>query len=164
MKSHLIKPLIAIIALMLADQTSKQAIVIMFDYGQGVTMNAFLNIVRVHNYGAAFSFLSDAGGWQHYFFTVLGVVASAFMAVWAWRSPKEPRLVWALTLIIAGALGNVIDRLRFGYVVDFVDVHWGTMHWPAFNVADSSICIGAALLIADEIIKARAVKAAKQKS
>ena len=147
-------------ALLVLDQLTKNAIVAKFELFQGVEIATFLNIVRVHNYGAAFSFLSNAGGWQHYFFTALGVIASIAMAVWAWRSPTQPRLVLSLCLIISGALGNVIDRLRYGYVVDFVDVHVAGWHWPAFNVADSCICIGAALLIVDEFMKSKAIEKA----
>lgn len=146
--------------LLVLDQLTKNAIVARFELFQGVEITTFLNIVRVHNYGAAFSFLSNAGGWQHYFFTILGIIASIVMAVWAWRSPTQPRLVLSLCLIISGALGNVIDRLRYGYVVDFVDVHVAGWHWPAFNVADSCICIGAALLIVDEFMKSKAIEKA----
>jgi signal peptidase II len=117
--------------------------------------------VRVHNPGAAFSFLANAGGWQKYFFTVLAFVVSAYLMRLMWQSPNDRRQCLALGLIVSGAIGNVIDRLRFGYVVDFLDVHVAGMHWPAFNVADSCICVGAVLLIWDEFAKMQAAKKLK---
>ena len=148
------------VLLLILDQWSKSWIVAHYALYQGFELTSFLNIVRVHNYGAAFSFLSDHSGWQKYFFIVLGVVASVFMSVWAWRAAKlgQTRLVTALGLIVSGAVGNVIDRFHYGYVVDFVDVFVGRWHWPAFNVADSCICVGAALLIADEYLRCKAEK------
>lgn len=155
MNTFLLRTALAALALLVADQASKHWIVSHYELLQEFEVNSLLNIVRVHNYGAAFSFLSDASGWQKYFFTGLGIVASVVMAVWAYRSPTQPRLVVALCLIISGAIGNVIDRINYGYVVDFIDIHIGGVHWPAFNVADSCICIGAALLILDEVLNAK---------
>ncbi|MFA7541086.1 MAG: signal peptidase II, partial [Lysobacterales bacterium] len=109
----------------------------------------FLNWTLVYNPGAAFSFLSDAGGWQRWFFTVLALVVSGLLVFWLRQTPR--RQVWIAipyALILSGAIGNVIDRLRFGHVVDFIDVHWQGWHWPAFNIADSAICVGAVMLIA----------------
>ena len=109
--------------------------------------------MRAHNYGAAFSFLSDAGGWQRYGFSILAAVVSAVIAVWLARQPAQR---WfeslALALILGGALGNLYDRVTLGYVVDFLDFHWSGHHFPAFNVADSGISVGAALLIIDAFI------------
>jgi signal peptidase II len=150
----------ALLALVLfvLDQISKQWIVSTLILHDGFALTSFFNIVRAHNPGAAFSFLADAGGWQHYFFTALAFAVSAYLLWLMWQSPNDSRLCTALGLIVSGALGNVLDRLRFGYVVDFLDVHVAGYHWPAFNVADSCICIGAALMIWDEFSKMRAAK------
>jgi signal peptidase II len=111
--------------------------------------------VRVHNTGAAFSFLAGAGGWQRWFFVVLGAVAALFI-VWMLRSHSGQRLFsWALALILGGALGNVIDRLMHGYVVDFIQVHYQASYFPSFNVADSAITVGAICLILDELLRVR---------
>lgn len=151
--------ILALVLLML-DQISKQWIVNTLTLGDGFVVTSFFNIVRAHNPGAAFSFLANAGGWQHYFFTALAFAVSAYLLFLMWQSPNDRRLCTALGLIVTGALGNVVDRLRFGYVVDFLDVHAAGHHWPAFNVADSCICIGAALMIWDEFAKMRAAKKA----
>jgi signal peptidase II len=154
---------IAVIAvtLLLIDQVTKQWIVNHYALFEGFEVTSFFNIVRVHNPGAAFSFLADAGGWQKYFFTVLAFVVSAYLLWMMWQAPNDRRQCLALGLIVSGAIGNVIDRLRFGYVVDFLDVHVAGMHWPAFNVADSCICVGAVLLIWDEFAKMQAAKKLK---
>lgn len=149
------------VTLLLLDQISKQWIVNHYALFEGFEVTSFFNIVRVHNPGAAFSFLANAGGWQQYFFTVLAFAVSAYLLFLMWKSPNEPRLCTALGLIVSGAMGNVIDRLRFGYVIDFLDIHVAAMHWPAFNVADSCICVGAVLLIWDEFCKMQAAKKAK---
>ena len=126
-----------------------------FRYGEGVPLTSFFNLVRVHNLGAAFSFLSDAGGWQRGFFTGLGIVAALVM-VWMLRSHAGQRLFCsAISFILGGAIGNVIDRLLHGYVVDFLDFHWAGWHFPAFNVADCAITVGAGLLILDELLRVR---------
>ena len=107
-------------------------------------IDGFLNWTLTRNYGAAFSFLSDAGGWQRWFFSALAVGISALLAVWLTRLPRNDwRQALPFALIIGGALGNLVDRLRFGYVVDFIDAYWKTHHWPAFNIADSAIVGGA---------------------
>lgn len=114
-----------------------------------VSVLPFLNWTLVFNTGAAFSFLSEASGWQRWFFTGLALAVSVMLVVWLRRTPRDR--VWVAlpyALILAGALGNVIDRIRFGHVVDFIDVHWQGWHFPAFNIADSAISIGAVLLIA----------------
>jgi len=102
----------------------------------------------MHNEGAAFSFLADAGGWQRWFFSVLAFVISIVLIVWIKRlKTEEKMLAVSLSLILGGAVGNLIDRVRFGYVVDFIDVYYDAMHWPAFNIADSAITIGAVWMI-----------------
>jgi len=111
--------------------------------------------VRAHNTGAAFSFLAAAGGWQRWFFTALGVAAAVFI-VWQLRAHAGQKLFcFALASILGGAVGNVIDRVVHGYVVDFLDFHWHGWHFPAFNVADSAITVGAACLILDELLRVR---------
>ena len=110
----------------------------------------WLNWRLAHNPGAAFSFLAGAGGWQRWFFTVLAIAVTLFLLVWLFRTRRDERLVpLALVLVMGGAIGNAIDRLRFGYVVDFIDVHARGWHWPAFNVADSAIVCGIILLVLD---------------
>jgi len=111
--------------------------------------------VRVHNTGAAFSFLATAAGWQRWFFVVLGLAATVFIVWMLLRHGGQRLFSFALALILGGALGNVIDRLLHGYVVDFIQVHWGSAYFPSFNVADSAISVGAALLIVDELLRVR---------
>ncbi|MDP1789267.1 MAG: signal peptidase II [Methylibium sp.] len=145
---------IALIVIVL-DQFTKTLILGYFQYGDSRHVTSFFNVVRVHNTGAAFSFLAGASGWQRWFFVGLGLVAAGFI-VWMLRSQGHQRLfAWALSLILGGALGNVIDRLLHGYVVDFLDFHLGARHFPAFNIADSAITVGAALLIFDELRRVR---------
>ena len=148
--------------IILADQFTKVLIVGAYELGHSHAVTSFFNIVRVHNAGAAFSFLAQAGGWQRWFFVGLGAVATGFI-VWMLRQHGGQRLfAWALSLILGGAIGNVIDRLVHGYVVDFLDFHWAFLspmfpggHFPAFNIADCGISIGAALLIVDELRRVR---------
>jgi signal peptidase II len=148
--------------IILADQFTKVLIVGAYELGHSHAVTSFFNIVRVHNTGAAFSFLAQAGGWQRWFFVGLGTVATGFI-VWMLRQHGGQRLfAWALSLILGGAIGNVIDRLVHGYVVDFLDFHWAFLspmfpggHFPAFNIADCGISIGAALLIVDELRRVR---------
>jgi len=144
------------------DQFTKVLILGTFQYGDSTVVSSFFNLVRAHNHGAAFSFLAGAGGWQRWFFTALGV-AAALVMVWMLRSHAGQKLFsWAISLILGGAVGNVIDRLLHGYVVDFLDFHWAFLdgmfhggHFPAFNVADSAITLGAGLLILDELLRVR---------
>lgn len=115
-----------------------------------VELTSWLNLTLAHNYGAAFSFLSNAGGWQRWLFTVLALVVTLVLIVWLFRLPAREKLTGAaLGLIIGGAIGNVVDRIRHGYVVDFIDVYYQGWHWPAFNVADSAITCGVILLLID---------------
>jgi len=135
--------------LIAADQASKWLAISHLEYLRPVAViDGFWNWTLVHNYGAAFSFLSDAGGWQKWFFSGLAAAVSVGMALWLRLTPRADwRNALPLALVIAGAVGNLIDRLRFGYVVDFVDWYIGRHHWPAFNVADSCIVVGAVLLV-----------------
>ena len=143
------------LAVIVLDQITKAMIVAAFQLGDARRVTAFFDIVRAHNRGAAFSFLNDASGWQRWFFVVLGIAAAAFI-VWLLRRHGGQRLFsWALALILGGALGNVIDRLWHGHVIDFLQVHWKSHYFPSFNVADSAITIGAALLILDELRRLR---------
>ncbi len=112
-----------------------------------------LNFTLSFNPGAAFSFLADAGGWQRWFFTVLAAGVSVAIVVWLRRiTPADWRLGVGLALILGGAVGNLIDRLIYGYVIDFIDVYYGQWHWPAFNIADSAITVGAVFLIVDSLL------------
>lgn len=143
------------LAVILLDQVTKTVIAGTMQLGDARTVTPFLDIVRAHNRGAAFSFLSDASGWQRWFFTGIGAVAAAFI-VWMLKKHGGQRLFgWALSLILGGAVGNVIDRLLHGHVIDFVSVHWRSAYFPAFNVADSAITLGAVLLILDELLRVR---------
>jgi signal peptidase II len=125
-------------------------------------VNSWLNMTLAHNYGAAFSFLSNAGGWQRWFFTALASVVSLGLIIWVLRLPRREWLTGlALSLVIGGALGNLADRVQLGYVVDFVDVHYLGWHWPAFNVADSAITTGVILLLLDalrQVLRERKVR------
>ena len=137
------------------DQFTKTLILGNFQLGDSRTVTSFFNVVRWHNTGAAFSFLAGAAGWQRWFFITLGIVAAGFI-VWMLRShPTQKLFCLAVTMIMGGALGNVLDRLRHGYVVDFIQVHWGGWYFPSFNLADSAITLGAVLLIVDELRRVR---------
>jgi len=141
--------------IVLLDQFTKVLIVGYYQYGDSTYVTNFFNVVRAHNTGAAFSFLAGAAGWQRWFFTAVGL-AAAGLIVWMLRSHSGQKLFsFAMACILGGALGNVIDRVTRGYVVDFLDFHWRGMHFPAFNVADSGITIGAACLILDELLRVR---------
>jgi len=140
-----------------ADQLSKLWIERTMVLGDNFTVLPILNIVRAHNYGAAFSFLDDAGGWQRWAFTVLAIGVSIALVFWLRKLALATQglLAFGLALIVGGAIGNVIDRVEHGYVVDFVHVHWGMHFFPAFNVADSAITIGAILVILDSLMEGR---------
>jgi len=152
---------LALIVIVL-DQVTKTLIVSQFALHDSHTLTPFFNIVRTHNPGAAFSFLAGADGWQRWFFVVLGIAASGFI-VWMLRKhPEQTLFCFAVSLILGGALGNVIDRLLHGYVVDFLDFHFRFLqplfpqgHFPSFNVADSAITVGAVCLILDELRRVR---------
>ena len=131
----------------LLDQASKAWVLASFRYLESVVVTPFFNLVLVYNSGAAFSFLAGAGGWQKWFFVVLALGISAWLLSLLRHHAQERLLPTALSLILGGALGNVIDRLRFDVVVDFLDFHLAGYHWPAFNVADSAISVGVALML-----------------
>ena len=145
-----------------SDQITKTLVTAQFALGDSLTVTSFFNLVRAHNAGAAFSFLAGASGWQRWFFVGLGAVASVFI-VWMLRKHPDQRLFCtAISLILGGALGNVIDRLLHGHVVDFLQFHWGFLaplfpggYFPSFNIADSAITLGAIGLIADELLRVR---------
>lgn len=137
------------------DQFTKQWILSFYEYGDWTPITGFFNIVRAHNTGAAFSFLAEHGGWQRWLFVGIGVVATVLI-VWQLRKhPEQKFFCFAIASILGGAIGNVVDRLMHGYVVDFLDFHWGGWHYPAFNVADIAICTGAACLVLDEVLRSR---------
>ena len=143
------------VVLVAADQLTKSLILQHYQLGDATYLTSFFNIVRAHNTGAAFSFLSDAGGWQRWLFTGIGVAATVFI-VWQLRThPGQKLFGFALSSILGGAVGNVVDRLMHGYVVDFLDFHAAGWHFPAFNLADSAITVGAACLILDELLRMR---------
>jgi signal peptidase II len=139
----------------IADQFTKVLILGYYQLGDATRVTSFFNVVRVHNSGAAFSFLANAGGWQRWFFTGIGIAATLFI-VWMLRAHAGQKLFsFALSCILGGAVGNVVDRLLHGYVVDFLDFHYAGWHFPAFNIADGAITIGAVCLILDEVLRVR---------
>lgn len=148
--------------IIVADQLTKTLIIGSFQLGDSRTVTSFFNLVRVHNAGAAFSFLAGASGWQRWFFVGLGLVATVFI-VWMLKQHGGQRMFsLALALILGGALGNVIDRLLHGHVIDFLQFHWDWLapmfaggYFPSFNIADSAITVGAILLILDELLRVR---------
>ena len=134
----------------LLDQLSKVTLSQLIAYGQSEQITSFFNLVMVYNKGAAFSFLADQLGWQRYLFAGISAAAS-LLIIWMLKRHASQRLFcWALALILGGAIGNLIDRIAYGHVIDFLDVHVYGWHWPAFNIADSAITIGAVLFILDE--------------
>ena len=154
-QSHFTRWLLIALAIVLLDQFTKVLIVGAYQLGDATRVTDFFNIVRVHNAGAAFSFLSNAGGWQRWFFTAIATVAVIVM-LWLLKSHSRQTLfAGAITLVLGGAAGNLIDRVWHGYVVDFLDFHAAGFHFPAFNVADSAITLGALLLIWDELRRVR---------
>jgi signal peptidase II len=140
-----------------ADQATKWAIVEWVTLYGKVPINSFINLTHQQNAGAAFSFLAGASGWQRWFFVVLATCVSAVIAVWLWRIRAEGPLVLmaGLSLVLGGAIGNLIDRIRLGYVTDFIQVWFGTWAFPSFNVADAAISVGAALLVIDALFLSR---------
>jgi len=133
--------------IVLLDAAVKQTVMWLMPYGASVSITPFFNVVHVWNTGAAFSFLADAGGWQRYALSVLGIGVSIVLAWLLWRGVAGRLDTAAYTLIMGGALGNVTDRIARGFVVDYLDFYWRGWHWPAFNLADVAITTGAALLI-----------------
>lgn len=137
------------------DQFSKTLILGDFVYGESRHVTSFFNVVRVHNSGAAFSFLAGASGWQRWFFVGLGAVASVFIVWMLKRHPEQKLFCFAVSMILGGALGNVIDRLMHGYVVDFIQLHYAGWAFPSFNLADSAITLGAICLVLDELLRVK---------
>ncbi len=150
------------LVLLIADQFTKVLILGYYQLGDSTTVASFFNVVRVHNSGAAFSFLANAGGWQRWFFTGIGVIAAGVI-IWLLKSHAGQKLfAFSMACILGGALGNVIDRVLHGYVIDFLQFHWNWLgplfpggYFPAFNIADSAITIGATCLILDELLRVR---------
>ncbi len=139
---------------LIADQISKWWAQMSLPMAQAIKVTDFLNWFLIYNPGAAFSFLSQAGGWQRWFFTIIGIVAAAVIIWLLQKNTQDRPFCIALALILGGAIGNVLDRLLYGAVVDFIDVHYHGWHWPAFNLADSAISIGATLIVINEIRRA----------
>lgn len=142
----------------LFDQLTKIAVTKVFAYATPYVLTPFFNFLLFFNRGAAFNFLSNASGWQRWAFTGLGVIAACVIVYLLKRHGNQRLFCTALALIMGGALGNVIDRLVHGRVIDFLDFHIGTWHWPTFNLADSAIVIGAALLVLDELRRVRGAR------
>ena len=146
--------MIVALVVVIADQVTKSAIIQYMPYPSPPRdINSFLTLTHQQNEGAAWSFLADAGGWQRYFFIVLATAVSAVIGVWLWRIRHEGPLILAagLSLVLGGAVGNVVDRIRLGHVTDFIQVWFGSWPFPSFNVADAAITVGAALLIVDSL-------------
>ena len=146
--------LLLALGVLIADQVTKWWAQMSLPMAQAIKVTDFLNWFLIYNPGAAFSFLSQAGGWQRWFFSVIGIIA-AIVIIWLLQKNTHDRpFCLALSLILGGAIGNVLDRLLYGAVVDFIDVHYDGWHWPAFNIADSAISIGATLIVINEIRRA----------
>lgn len=145
--------LVVALVIVIIDQGTKWAVIEWIDKFGRVPINSFINLTHQQNEGAAFSLLADAGGWQRWFFVVLSAVVSVVIVVWLWRIRTEGPLVLmaGLSLVLGGAVGNLVDRARLGYVTDFIQVWFGNWAFPSFNVADSAITVGAALLIIDAL-------------
>ena len=150
---------------LIIDQVTKHWVAGTFDYKETLYVFPFFNLFYIHNEGAAFSFLADQGGWQRWFFTAIASIASIVFLVWMAKTPKQQRLLSiAFALILSGAVGNLIDRALFGYVIDFLDFHWAGYHFAAFNIADSVIFIGAALMILESFTNKEANQDTAQES
>jgi signal peptidase II len=141
--------------IVLIDQITKILAKNQIALGGGIEISSFFNLVHVRNPGAAFSFLADAGGWQKYFLAGLAAVASLVVTVLLFKYAGQKMFAFAMSCILGGAVGNLIDRIAYGAVIDFIDLHYRTLHWPAFNVADIAISCGAAALILDEILRVK---------
>lgn len=142
-------------AVILVDQMTKITLERRFEFGDVVPVTDFFNLVLTYNKGAAFSFLASASGWQGGFLIAVAIAASVFILYLLARHGQQRLFALALAMILGGAVGNVIDRIAYGHVIDFLDLHWGGWHWPAFNLADSAIVGGAGLLILDELRRVR---------
>jgi len=139
---------------LIIDQVTKHWVAGTFFYGESIAVLPFFNLTYVHNLGAAFSFLADQAGWQRWFFATIAFIASIIFTVWLAKTPaSDKKLSIALALMLSGAVGNLIDRVLLGYVIDFLDFYIKNYHWPAFNVADSAIFLGAAIMVIDSFKK-----------
>lgn len=148
MKFTTVHWLLLALGIVVLDQLTKFGASAVLNYAEPVAIFPGLNFMLAHNTGAAFSLLSDASGWQRWFFAAIALVVSVVITAWLRQLDDEERwLPLALSLILGGAIGNFIDRLNFGYVVDFIQVYYKTWYWPAFNIADSAICVGAVVLV-----------------
>lgn len=155
MKFPMLKWLWLTLLVIVLDQITKYMASSLLSYYKPVAVMPLFNFTLLHNTGAAFSFLDDAGGWQRWFFTLIAAGVSVFLVLWLRRLTTQEKVqAISLALILGGALGNVIDRVRFGYVVDFLDFYYDKWHFPAFNIADSAITIGAVLIIYDSLFGA----------
>lgn len=143
------------VLVVLLDQLSKTLIVGMFQLYDSRPVTSWFNLVRVHNSGAAFSFLAGASGWQRWFFVGMGTLASGFIVWMLKKHPTQKLFCFAISMILGGAVGNVVDRLLHGHVVDFIQLHYGGWFFPSFNLADSAITLGAICLILDELLRVR---------
>ena len=144
------------VCLIALDQWTKTLASDGLRYAEPLVLTSFFNLTLLHNPGAAFSFLGDAGGWQHWLFGGVALIVSSVITVWLYRAPVGAILLkFALALILAGALGNLWDRMTLGYVVDFIQLHYKTYYWPAFNVADAAISVGACAMIFDSFWSAK---------
>ena len=151
-----LKWLVLSLLVVVIDQYTKVKVSESFVLYERLELLPIFNLTLAHNYGAAFSFLADAGGWQRFFFTGVASVASIVFTVWLMQTkPVQRVLPIALALVLGGAIGNVVDRIAYGYVVDFLDFHWGMTHFPAFNVADMAITVGAGFMLLDMFLEYR---------
>jgi signal peptidase II len=140
----------------LLDQLTKQLAERMLTLYESVYVMPVFDLTLLYNKGAAFSFLSDQGGWQRWFFTMLAIVVTMVLTIWLWRlKAQEKWVAVSLSLIIGGALGNVIDRILFGHVIDFLHFHYQQHYWPAFNIADSAITLGVGIMLYDALVMAK---------
>lgn len=147
--------LVLALLVIVLDQLSKLMVVASFAYGEGLIITSYFNLVHVLNHGAAFSFLAGAGGWQRWFFTILAVVISVWLIVMIRRHQVERLQPLAFALVLGGAIGNVIDRVRIGAVIDYLDFHAAGVHFPAFNLADSAITLGVILMLLHALLEGR---------
>ncbi len=152
-----------VVLIFILDQVTKSWVSAHIRLAEVIHVLSFFNLTLAHNEGAAFSFLAQAGGWQRWLFTAIALGASVFLLIWLKSLPRQA--VWlglALSLVLSGALGNVYDRITLGYVVDFLDFHWNSIHFPAFNVADSAISVGAVMLAIDMFRESKKQNQGKQ--